>query len=90
MCLSVKIFGDLVNLPDGAGFTVDVRRRRKQDGAIIFSLYGGDYDEVTFEVNYLDDNSLRFQVPFVLKQHIKVLSQLLSRHVSSVLPDKSC
>jgi hypothetical protein len=44
------------------GFKIDLRRRRTEDGSINFSLYGGDFDQVTFEVNYYSDNALGFKV----------------------------
>lgn len=51
-----------MNLPDEAGFKIDIRRRRNEDDSIIFSLYGGDIDQVTFEVNYYSDSTLSFAV----------------------------
>ncbi|XP_057366105.2 maltase-glucoamylase-like [Daphnia carinata] len=55
-----EIDGELMNLPDEAGFKIDIRRRRNEDESIIFSLYGGDFDQVTFEVNYYSDSTLGF------------------------------
>ncbi|KZS13425.1 Lysosomal alpha-glucosidase [Daphnia magna] len=56
----LQIDGELMNLPDEAGFKIDIRRRRNEDDSIIFSLYGGDIDQVTFEVNYYSDSTLSF------------------------------
>jgi hypothetical protein len=46
------------------GFTIDLRRRQTEDNSTTFSLYGGDFDQVTFEVNYYSDNTLGFKVSF--------------------------
>lgn len=44
------------------GLTVDLRRRRLNGGTQPPSLYGGDYDDVTFEVTYYSDTSVSFAV----------------------------
>ncbi len=42
---------------------VDLRRRRlNNDGKMPPSLYGGDWDEVTFEALFYTDQILRFAV----------------------------
>jgi hypothetical protein len=46
------------------GFTLNLRRRRAADDSTTFSLYGGDFDQVTFEVNYYSDSTLGFRVSY--------------------------
>uniref|UniRef100_A0A0P5BNP6 alpha-glucosidase n=1 Tax=Daphnia magna TaxID=35525 RepID=A0A0P5BNP6_9CRUS len=53
-----EVNGPVTNIPNNKGFSVDLRRRRSADGTPLFSLYGNDVDEITFEVNYHTDNSL--------------------------------
>ncbi|EFX87690.1 hypothetical protein DAPPUDRAFT_312136 [Daphnia pulex] len=53
-----EINGTVTDLPNQMGFTLDLRRRRAADDSTTFSLYGGDFDQVTFEVNYYSDSTL--------------------------------
>ena len=48
---------------------MDLRRRRLGGGTTPPSLYGGDIDEVTFEVIYYNDQSLGFAVRYFLIAH---------------------
>lgn len=57
-----QVNGPVTNIPNNKGFSVDLRRRRSADGTPLFSLYGNDVDEITFEVNYHTDNSLGMAV----------------------------
>lgn len=57
-----QVNGSVTNIPNNKGFSVDLRRRRSADGTPLFSLYGNDVDEITFEVNYHTDNSLGMAV----------------------------
>jgi len=65
--LIVKVNGAVVNLPSNTGFRVDLRRRRLAGGSLPPSLYGGDIDEVVFEVNYHSDYSMGFSVNISFK-----------------------
>jgi len=47
------------------GLTVNLRRRRLSGGNTPPSLYGGDVDEVTFEVTYYSDQTLGFAVSYL-------------------------
>ena len=53
------------NIANSKGFRVDLRRRRLSGGSVPPSLYGGDIDEVVFEVNYHNDYSLGFTVQLI-------------------------
>ena len=44
------------------GLSVGLRRRRLNGGTLPPSLYGGDVDEITFEVTYYSDQNLGFAV----------------------------
>ena len=48
-----------------SGLSVNLRRRRLSGGNTPPSLYGGDVDEVTFEVTYYSDQTLGFAVRYL-------------------------
>ena len=54
-----QINGQVVTSDEG--FRVDLRRRRV-NGEPVPSLYGGDVDEVVFEVSYHTNQALSFAV----------------------------
>ena len=68
----------MVDLPSNKGFRVDLRRRRLSDGSMPKSLYGGDVDEVVFEVNYHNDHSMGFTVRSIVFPVSERITQLES------------
>lgn len=64
-----KINSAVTTLPASKGFSVDLRRRRPYGNeTVVFSLYGNDYDEVTFQVSYHTDSTLSFAVQCLLNK----------------------
>lgn len=63
--ITLYAYLQLVSAPmrNATSLKVDLRRRRlNSDGKMPPSLYGGDWDEVTFEALFYTDQILRFAV----------------------------
>lgn len=62
MSIPSQINSAVTYFPDQKGFNVELRRRRSENGSDLFSLYGDDVNDVTFEVSYRTDKSLSIAV----------------------------